>query len=464
LVTRPVKDEAKLSLSFRANSSSVGAWTISELGSFYVEHRSEFHAHALRVLRDSTRAEEVVQEALLKVLLAAPELQTLDHALGYMHRTIENLCMDIFRREGRRPNLVLIDEVSAELESKYQDSGDYADVISASEDAAIVRQALAMLSASERAALVMWEMEGRSTKEIARELGIKESSVRHTVSRARASLRRVLSEMIIDQDRGVTALDLLSTSYRKASSLAKKSSKVALSVFLALFAFLAFDNESTNKLVEVTPVEDSSVSVQDSFSPVEGQIEGKVEAKPIATKASAKAITSSANIRTSDLKFPGLDSSGVPTGFTVSDSSGSLGTAYFTERPTVATETEFTIGQIIKTESGAANIFLTQTLTTDSSGLNFRPMVSFGQSGSWVPVLAKVKSTDMSRTISGNYLFTAYIGVESALETSIKIAATANGRDLAVAPRQVITRMVLDPSKTRVLAQAIYVVEKGAKV
>jgi hypothetical protein len=65
--------------------------------------------------------------------------------------------------------------------------------------------------------------------------------------------------------------------------------------------------------------------------------------------------------------------------------------------------------------------------------------------------------------MNGNYLLTAYIAVESAVETTIKIAATANGRDLAAAPRQVITRLVLDPSKTQVLAQAIYVVERGVR-
>jgi hypothetical protein len=65
--------------------------------------------------------------------------------------------------------------------------------------------------------------------------------------------------------------------------------------------------------------------------------------------------------------------------------------------------------------------------------------------------------------MSGEYLFTAYIAVESVTDTSIKIAATANGRDLAAAPRQVVTRLMLDPSKTQVLAQAIYVVERGAR-
>jgi DNA-binding CsgD family transcriptional regulator len=119
--------------------------------------------------------------------------------------------------------------------------------ISAAEDAAIIKLALAQLSPAERAALVMWEMEGRSTSEIAAELGIKESAVRHTVSRARASLRRVLSELIIDEERGLTALDMLSTSYKKAAVLAQKSSKVALSLLLVVTAFLGFNSLTGNE-------------------------------------------------------------------------------------------------------------------------------------------------------------------------------------------------------------------------
>jgi hypothetical protein len=90
-------------------------------------------------------------------------------------------------------------------------------------------------------------MEGRSTSEIAAELGIKETAVRHTVSRARASLRRVLSELIVDQERGLTALDMLSTSYKKAAELAQKSSKVALSFILVATAFLGFNSLTGNE-------------------------------------------------------------------------------------------------------------------------------------------------------------------------------------------------------------------------
>ena len=228
-------------------ANSPATWSGAKFSSFYTQNRSELIAHANRIVKDVAKAEEVTQEALVKFMLAAPELTSDQHALSYLHRTIENLCIDIFRAENRRPNLVALDDASAEVESAWQVSGDHSLVISAAEDAAVIRQALSLLSPAERAALVMWEVEGRSTAEIAKELGIKESAVRHTVSRARASLRKVLSELIIDEARGLTALDLLSTTYKKASEFTAKSSKMALIFILVLTSFLGLNSLTGNE-------------------------------------------------------------------------------------------------------------------------------------------------------------------------------------------------------------------------
>ena len=245
--TKPVNQGAK-QMAFKAKkskaveSSTPASWSVAQFSSFYTKNRSELIAHASRIVKDQTKAEEITQEALVKFMLAAPELSSDNHALSYLHRTIENLCIDLFRAENRRPNLVALDDASAEVESAWQVSGDHSVEISAAEDAAIIRQALSLLSPAERAALVMWEVEGRSTAEIAKELGIKESAVRHTVSRARASLRKVLSELVIDEARGLTALDLLSTTYKKATEIAGKSSKIALTFILVLTAFLGLNS------------------------------------------------------------------------------------------------------------------------------------------------------------------------------------------------------------------------------
>jgi len=230
--------------------ATTNEWTVADLASLYSEYRLSLISQACRMLRSDSEANEVVQEAFIKFILAAPELDTKERALAYMRATVNNLSLNVIRARGRRPNLVALDSDTSEerlAEIAVENYIPSDEAINTAEDAAIIKLALSKLSPAERAALVMWEMEGRSTSEIAAELGIKESAVRHTVSRARASLRRVLSELVIDEERGLTALDMLSTSYKKAAEIAQKSSKVALSLLLVVTAFLGFNSLTGNE-------------------------------------------------------------------------------------------------------------------------------------------------------------------------------------------------------------------------
>jgi hypothetical protein len=129
----------------------------------------------------------------------------------------------------------------------------------------------------------MWEVEGRSTAEIAKELGIKESAVRHTVSRARASLRKVLSELVIDEARGLTALDLLSTTYKKATELAGKSSKIALTFILVLTAFLGLNSLTGNEPNTTITTSSSQLSNNQDLPAVTAPVTPEAPvAKPVA--------------------------------------------------------------------------------------------------------------------------------------------------------------------------------------
>ena len=437
-------------------------WTVAQLGAFYTEHRSELHSHAARLLRSNAKAEEVIQDALIKVMLAAPELSSEEHALSYLHRTIENLCIDIFRLEGRRPNLVALDDATTEIESTWQENLDHSEVVAAADDAAIVRQALSMLSPAERAALVLWEMEGRSTKEIAQELGIKESTVRHTVSRARTSLRKILSELIIDEARGLTAIDLLSSTYKKASDVAKKSSKVALSLILVFFAFLGFNAMPNHEGFESVDLVNSSLKTSttetvkstNSITPDQVIPSASVENKKSNQLGSIAA-------KPAALIFAGLDKDGVPTGFTIADSSGNLGSLYVTKSAPKSTEDGITLSVISKTKSGASNIFLSQDITVDGNGTTYKTGISAGMKGSWVPLNLSQTTVDIERLASGNYLVTATMMVDSAVETPITVPSSTNGTDLISAPKSVVTRLLLSASKTQVLAQAVLVNESG---
>ena len=360
----------KRSTKSQIEAVSPQAWSVTELGAFYTTHRSEFLSHANRVLKDSAKAEEITQDALIKFMLAAPELESTDHALAYIHRTIENLCIDLFRMEGRRPNLVVIDDATAEVEATYQVSGDHEAVISAAADAAIIRQALSLLSPAERAALVMWEVEGRSTQEIASELGIKESAVRHTVSRARASMRKILSTLIVDEKRGLTALDALSTTYKKAAEIAAKSSKAALSLILVVAAFLGF-NTLTGREGVVTP-EGSAITLPSDKSATDksttdatestDSLDADIAVELAAFQDQIKVVSSQISFLRQAVavyNWAGLDASGTPVGFSSNLGSRVTAGAQLIKFPNLSNESS---SSIFKVSQNGVELLLSQDL------------------------------------------------------------------------------------------------------
>ena len=446
-----------------SKSTAPLAWTVGDLGAFYTQHRAELHAHASRVLKDQIKAEEITQDALIKFMLAAPELESEEHALSYLHRTIENLCIDLFRLEGRRPNLVVLDDASAEVEAAWQNNGDHSAAMSAAEDAAIIRQALALLSPAERAALVMWEMEGRSTEEIAAELGIKESAVRHTVSRARASLRKVLSTLVVNEETGLTALEALSTTYKKAAELAQKSSKAALSLLLVITAFLGFTSLTGNEGVRVPVIADSSVTSGTSPSLISKQTPAAIAATKAADAQAAakKAEQAAINIKAAALTFFGLDNQGVPTGFSVTDANNAFGKARVTKGYSTVNASGLVVANQFITGAVGPNVLIDQMITVDGTGTNYTAnTVNVGFAGNWNSVEINNIESSIERLANGQYLLTATIQIGYLNPTTFTIPTGNRGYDLGDAPKSITTRILLNSGKTQILAQAAQVLEK----
>ena len=442
--------------------SAPHAWTVGDLGSFYTQHRAQFQAHAARVLKDAVKAEEITQEALIKFMLAAPELESEAHALSYLHRTIENLCIDLFRAEGRRPNLVVLDDATAEVEASWQNNGDHSAAISAAEDAAIIRQALALLSPAERAALVMWEMEGRSTEEIAAELGIKETAVRHTVSRARASLRKVLSTLVVNESTGLTALEALSTTYKKAAELAQKSSKAVLSLLLVITAFLGFNSMTGNEGSINSQIPTLSASADSALrTPVAVSSTPNVVASQTVTALSKKARTTAFNMKIAALSFFGLDAQAIPTGLSVTDINNIAGVARLTAGTTTLGTDGLVINNQIITGSIGPNILIDQVLTIDATGIHYSAnSVNVGFGGGWNEVEINSTDTTVDRLANGKYLVTATFHIGYLTPTDFLIPTGTRGYDVADAPARITSRILLNSTKSQVLAQAVQVINK----
>jgi hypothetical protein len=303
----------------------------------------------------------------------------------------------------------------------------------------------------------MWEMEGRSTEEIAAELGIKESAVRHTVSRARTSLRRVLSELVIDQERGLTALDMLSTTYKKASELAAKSSKVALSLLLVVTAFLGFNSMTGREGILPTVSSNDSAGVVAESAP---SADSAVPAPSISMPAKkSSTMVSGVYVKTGKAaQWPGLDAEGVPTGFTVTGENGPSGKIRLNRNVPVATEQGTILATQAITSGGGPNVMIDQSITVDGNGTKYEVgYVSFGIGGNWAVADASATNVDFERMSNGQYLMTVTISLLSTPTSDFAIPVGDRGFDLVGAPKTITTRLLLNASKTQILAQAVLV-------
>lgn len=453
-----------MALRRKSVSSVVSTWSVADLSALYSQERSSLIAQARRILRSDADASEIVQEAFLKFILAAPELDSKDRALAYLRTSITNLCLNQIRATGSRPNLVAIDAETSqerinELSAENYVSAD--EMLVAAEDASIVREALSRLSSAQRTALVMWEVEGRSTAEIAKELETSESNVRHVVVRARGSFVRVLNEWIIDSKTGTTALEALSTSYKKAAELAKKSSKAALSLLIVLVAFLGFNSitgaELTNVSTQVLSQSATASHSQNSFAP----LTTSPTTPDLQSTSKNAADNPGLTAKISRAVFAGTDKNGIPTGFTVADASGNLGSISISSQVSNQLPDGFSLTSIAMTTSpNALNALLSQSITFNASGVGYIAIPSITINGAWFALDLKSIDATYSRLADGSYLISADFNVNSTAESGIYLEAKS-GLSVRSIPSNIQTSILVDSSKSRILAQAIFVNAKG---
>jgi len=458
---------ADSSLEVSTTPGSTADWSISQLSAIYKEHRTQLVSQARRITRDEAEANEVVQEAFLKFMLASPELDTADRAIAYLRTSVTNLSLNVIRARGARPNLVAIDADTTQERLNDIASENHVDLdttITAAEDAAIIREALSRLTSDQRTALVMWEMEGRTTEEIATALNTSPANVRHILIRARKSMVRVLEDWIIDEATGLTALNALSTTYKKASVLAQKSSKAALSLLLVITAFLGFNSMTGSEVsvlprtAEVSTVAPTAVTPQESASQTPAAIAATAKAKAAATTAAKKAQAAALSMKIAPLSFFGLDKDGLPTAFTVTDSNNVAGTARLTKGTSTVGVEGIVINNQLITATVGPNILLDQVLTIDGTGTRYTAKsINIGWVGNWTSVEIKSTDTSIDRLSNGKYMITSTFNIGYLNESNFVIPTGSRGYDLADAPKSITTRILMNAGKTTFLAQAVAV-------
>lgn len=160
--------------------NSSAATMADELGGFedFFQAERDRLFRALCVITGSRHeAEDLAQEAFLKVWERWDRVGSMEDPAGYLHRT----AMNTFRNRYRRTLTALRRSVG------FSPPQDVYEVV---EDRQVVSRALATLSPRQRAALVLTEAFGYTAEDAGRMLGIKGSTVRALNFQARSALKQ----------------------------------------------------------------------------------------------------------------------------------------------------------------------------------------------------------------------------------------------------------------------------------
>jgi len=156
----------------------------SDLEAAYASHRAELLGFARRSLGDSELAEDAVQETFAR---AWRSRQRFNPSLGAMRTWLfaieRHIVVDFARLRRARPT----SELDHELASP-------SDPIGAALRSALIEDALRALAPPHRQAIVEIYFRGRSSRELAKELGLPEGTVRSRLFYALRALREGLSE------------------------------------------------------------------------------------------------------------------------------------------------------------------------------------------------------------------------------------------------------------------------------
>ncbi len=162
------------------------AGDMSSFSALVDKHLPAMLAVARRMLRDDAEAEDVAQEAMLRLWRSSGRLEVGAYgARPWLRRVVSNLCIDRVRA-GR--NTTVTDDVPEQARPAQQEL-----TIERNEAATRVDAALKELPERQRLALVLFHYEGLSQIEIGKTMGISDEAVESLLSRARRALKSALA-------------------------------------------------------------------------------------------------------------------------------------------------------------------------------------------------------------------------------------------------------------------------------
>ncbi|HVZ72066.1 MAG TPA: sigma-70 family RNA polymerase sigma factor [Polyangia bacterium] len=161
------------------------------------EARPRLLAVAYRVVRDRDEAEDVVQDALIKVYRSLKRFEGRSAFSTWLHRIVVNAALDRLRRRQSRVDQLVDDDERDLTPIDNADEQTPERVVQRHEANAVVHVALAKLTPAHREILVRREFDGESYRDLARLVRCPVGTVMSRLHHARHRLQAELEPVVV---------------------------------------------------------------------------------------------------------------------------------------------------------------------------------------------------------------------------------------------------------------------------
>jgi RNA polymerase sigma-70 factor (ECF subfamily) len=162
------------------------------IGTIIAAHREQVLRVAWRMLFDLDEAQDAAQEVFVRFLKYLKGLDETQNPGGWFYRVTVNVSRDVEKKRRRRQWLPMPDHDHCSAPNFAQAAADPSERLAFSEEASRVARSLKLLPAKERSVLILRDVEGLSTCEVAKILGSTEATVRSQACRAKVRLKKIL--------------------------------------------------------------------------------------------------------------------------------------------------------------------------------------------------------------------------------------------------------------------------------
>jgi RNA polymerase sigma-70 factor (ECF subfamily) len=162
--------------------------TVELQNRFIQEHMRRVFLIIYRIVGNVADAQDLTQEAFIKVLQRSEQLKEPEKAAHWLSRIATNTAIDFLRRHGR-VHFTELDTVLEPLPALEQSPEQ---AVLRGEQSARLEEGLRHLTAKERTALILRDVEDVPADEVARQMKCSMATVRSHIANARIKFRRFL--------------------------------------------------------------------------------------------------------------------------------------------------------------------------------------------------------------------------------------------------------------------------------